>query len=225
MALPVGSTAGSTSAPALGQTPTKKLSVSAGLAATGDTIVAAGKAIRQRPGAVLKTICLAPFQAVNWVFWKAMGICADVIWGKGRIPAATVPVEFNGWTKKYIEPVSLETAIENGYKTTTGEVYTVKYVLAKGLCLPDYIQTLGLHDVKFKWLNYRSAECSFTGTFKAAINGRYIDIFQAIKKEFINERQAIAGKWTTQKALTAYNKAAAEKDAEKKAKALAKTKP
>ncbi len=184
---------------------------SAGLGGTTDTMTGAGKPIHQRWGTMIKNGLVAPFSFSNRIFWRFMGFFADIIWGKGRTPAALVDVEFKTWYgRRYMTKVSLEEAIDNQYLTQSGEAYTPEYAVKNTLCNQDYIATLGLQQVDFKWINWRGAEYTYKGTLKAAIAGNYINIFQAIKNNLITEKQAVLGKFTTVEKLTAHKKAAAE---------------
>ncbi|MBS0649166.1 MAG: hypothetical protein JSS10_08095 [Verrucomicrobia bacterium] len=167
-----------------------KGSSSRGVSGTPDSISSAAPVVSRTWGATFKGLLAWPFSTVNRAFWTAMGYIADKIWGKGRIPAQTVPVEMKTWYgSTYITTMNLDTALEKKY-------ITPQQALEKNYCNKEYLTDRGWDIVKFTWKNWRGAECAYEGKLRSAIRDQYITAADAIKAKFVTAKAAVEiNKW------------------------------
>lgn len=119
-----------------------------------------------------------------------MGYIADKIWGKGRIPASTIDVEVKGWVwGSTLQKINLDTALEK-------KLITPQQALEKNYCNKEYLTDRGWDIVKFKWKNWRGAECQYEGKLRSAIRDGYITPADAIKAKFVTAKAAVEiNKW------------------------------
>ncbi|HEX2579418.1 MAG TPA: hypothetical protein VHK67_03345 [Rhabdochlamydiaceae bacterium] len=161
-----------------------------GIGKAASTIYSAGAKFTAKGRSFLYLITVAP---ISWVWSKITGLgrwVLDKIYGKGRVPAATIEVEMKGWTGTYITKVSLESALEKGYITPA-------QAKEKGHCNDDYLKARGYNEVEFEYKGALWGTKTFKGLLRDALRGGYITINEAIEapNNFMTEKQAIEGGW------------------------------